>query len=73
MDNFEAWQLAAPAGRHPTVPMGVGTLMKPLPSSNVRRFPNEVRMQVEDLSLRPWQNSTMLLTDPFFTSINQLS
>lgn len=54
MDNFETRQLVnIGMGSQNGAFMGVGTLMKPLPSSNIIRFPNKVRMQVEDLSLRP--------------------
>lgn len=42
--------------------MGVSTLMKPLPSSDVIGFPDKVRMQVQDLGPHPSQNSTMVPT-----------
>lgn len=45
--------------------MGVSTLMKPLPSSNIIGFPNKVRMHVEGSGLHPFQNSTMLPTGCF--------
>lgn len=45
--------------------MGVSTLMKPLPSSNIIGFPNKARMQGEGSGLHPLQDSTMLPTDHF--------
>lgn len=52
-------------GPHTVAFMGVNTLMKPLPSSNIIGFPNKVRMHVEDSGLHPFQNSTMLPTGCF--------
>lgn len=49
-------------GDHAVAFVGVSTLIKPLPSSNIIGFPHEVRAQVEDLGVRPLQNSTMLPT-----------
>lgn len=47
---------------HAVAFVGVSTLIKPLPSSNIIGFPHEVRAQVEDSGVRPLQNSTMLPT-----------
>lgn len=56
-------------GTHTAALMGVSTLMKPLPSSNIIGFPYKVRMQVEDLSLHPFTEQHNVTGSSTSTSI----
>lgn len=65
MDIFKTQPLVIPTWDHTVASMGVSTLMKPLPSSNIIGFPNKVRMQVEDSGPQPLKDSTVVPADHF--------